>query len=737
MLIEVADLFCGAGGSSTGAALAIEEAGHELALWAVNHWDRAIETHTRNHPKALHFCVNLDAARPQEIVKSGRLDLLMASPECTGHSRARGGKPVSDQMRMSPWHIQRWCTVLDVDCVLVENVPEFVEWGPVCSFPAGHAGPHREGGRAPAGKDCGTPIPEKKRVYFEAWVQSMWALGYALEWRVLNAADFGDATTRRRFFLIARKDGKPIRWPEPTHSKDGSTGPAGLFAPLKKWRPAREVINLSKPGPSLLRRKQQHSVNTRLRIGRGLMEFCGPLGLHYTNLLDLPRTREAAAKELSRKKPYRDASPEKKRALEDALLAKVKKVYATTPKRESPVPFLVRQRDSTDVEGAAVPSKSSTVDEPTPAITTVARIGLATPVVVQTDQTGGNGAYVRSADEPLPAVVTKQNLGLATPSIEPFVQGNREHNAARSMDEPIPTATSSTGGGMHVVSPFLMAMGGGGEPRSADEPVPTIVGKGGGSVTMPFLDAYYGKGTPRSVDEPIRTVTGTETHGLVTPALVVPYGPKADARPVDEPLHTIPTKERLAVASFVLNRHQNDGARDVDEPIPTVTGSGGGYLTQPFVHQYNGDPTESRRVHSLDDPLGTITAEGKRFAVVSPFLTPNFGEDNRGKGQSPRIRSWDDPVPTVTGRGAGNVVIPTIAGGSGECDPRELVWIDDVLYRMDIHYRMLENPELAGAMSFDARGKYDFVGTKAEVTKQIGNAVPVRLAAALVGAIVL
>lgn len=682
MIFEVADLFCGAGGSSTGARLAIEQAGHTLELVAVNHWDRAIETHQRNHPRARHYCVNLDAAKPEEIVPSGHLHLLMASPECTHHSRARGSKPTSDQMRMSPWHVQRWCTVLDVDCLLIENVPEFVEWGPV--------DPRTQ-----------RPIKAKKRVYFEAWIQALWALGYAAEWRVINHADHGDATTRKRFFLIARKDGRPIRWPEATYSKDGGMD---LFDQRPKWRPGREVINLRKPGPSLLRRKVSHTVNTRLRIGRGLMEFCGELGPLYLELLNLPRTRQAAANELIRNKNYRKADDSRKRAMEDALLAKVEKVYAIKSKRLQPVPFLVRQRDSTDSKGAPVPSASAPIDEPVPAITTIAR------------------------------------LGLATPRVAPFVQGNRNNGTPQSLDEPIPTATGATGGGMHLVSPFVMAMGGGGEPRSVEEPIPTVVGKGGGAVTMPFLDAYYGKGTPSSIDEPLRTVTGSETHGLVTPSLVVPYGPKADARPVDEPLHTIPTKERLAVASFVLNRHQNDSIRNVDDPLPTVDGSGGGYLTQPFIHQYNGDPTEARRVQSLDEPLGTITAEGKRFAVCTPFLTPNFGEDNRGAGQMPRVHSLDEPLPVVTGRGAGNLTVPVIAGGSQDLDgvdPRELVWIDGDLWRMDIRYRMLENPELAAAMSFDALGAYDFCGTKAEVTKQIGNAVGVRTAAALVGAILL
>ena len=129
--ILVADLFCGAGGSSTGATRALSGLGFNMTLACVNHWPVAIETHQKNHPEARHYCMDLEAAKPEDIVSEGKLDLLMASPACTFHSRARGGKPTSDQQRMDPWHMVRWCTTLRVKRLLVENVPEFVDWGPV------------------------------------------------------------------------------------------------------------------------------------------------------------------------------------------------------------------------------------------------------------------------------------------------------------------------------------------------------------------------------------------------------------------------------------------------------------------------------------------------------------------------------------------------------------------------------------------------------------------------------
>jgi DNA (cytosine-5)-methyltransferase 1 len=129
--ILVADLFCGAGGSSTGARNALAGLGLEMELVVLNHWPTAIETHTKNHPEARHYCQDIATIRPHIAVPEGYLDLLMASPTCTHHSVARGGKPTSDQQRSDPWHVITWFTELRVKRAIIENVPEFVSWGPV------------------------------------------------------------------------------------------------------------------------------------------------------------------------------------------------------------------------------------------------------------------------------------------------------------------------------------------------------------------------------------------------------------------------------------------------------------------------------------------------------------------------------------------------------------------------------------------------------------------------------
>ena len=269
---QVADLFCGAGGSSTGAALAVSSLNGTMNLVAVNHWNTAINTHSQNHPEARHILADVQTADPEDAVPTGMLDLLMASPECTYHSRARGGKPIPDQGRMNPWIIINWLTRLQVKNVLIENVPEFTAWGPL------------------DGK--GKPIPSEKGKYFAAWHQAFINLGYSAEWKVLNAADYGEATSRRRFFMIARADNRRIRWPEPTHSRQPDP-----MQPLLPWRGAREIIDWSLPGRSLLTDpkyvKKPLALNTRKRIAKGLAKYGGPLANHYITLLDLPEPAKA------------------------------------------------------------------------------------------------------------------------------------------------------------------------------------------------------------------------------------------------------------------------------------------------------------------------------------------------------------------------------------------------------------------------------------------------------------
>ncbi|WP_314102718.1 DNA cytosine methyltransferase [uncultured Stenotrophomonas sp.] len=252
----VGDLFCGAGGLSDGAARAMRELGRPVRLIAVNHWPVAIETNRRNHvdhADRIH-CADLESARPLTLVPEDRLDLLIAAPSCVFHSRARCGRPVHDQQRMDPWHVVRWCTELGVTRILVENVPEFMDWGP-CSLVTGR------------------PIKPRRGRYFRAWVAALEAVGFKVDWKVLTCADYGDPTTRRRFFLIGRSDGKRLRWPEPSHDRVGGTD---LLGSRQRWRGAREVIDWSMTGNSIFRRKKPLKPNTLRRILAGAQKYRWP-----------------------------------------------------------------------------------------------------------------------------------------------------------------------------------------------------------------------------------------------------------------------------------------------------------------------------------------------------------------------------------------------------------------------------------------------------------------------------
>ena len=240
MKIMAADLFCGAGGTSSGLLLAAKALRREVDLLAVNHWNIAIDTHLLNHPGARHLCESLDGVDPRKVVPGGRLDILCASPECTHHSIARGGKPRSDQSRATAWHILRWAEALRVENILIENVREFQTWGPLTKR--------------------GQLMKRRKGETFRAFLNALESLGYAVEHKVLNAADYGDATTRHRLFILASRNGKP-RWPAPSH--------AG------RWKPAREIIDWQIKGKSIFDRKKPLSENTLRRIAAGLRKFGG------------------------------------------------------------------------------------------------------------------------------------------------------------------------------------------------------------------------------------------------------------------------------------------------------------------------------------------------------------------------------------------------------------------------------------------------------------------------------
>ncbi len=258
--IQAADLFCGAGGTSRGLRRACERLGHRLELTAINHWPTAIETHQANEPAARHICERLERVDPRHVVNGGELDLLIAAPECTHHSRARGGRPVSDQQRASAWTVLRWAEALYIRKILIENVPEFATWGPV--------------------DRAGRPIRDRAGETYQAFLAALASLGYRVEARTLCAADFGDPTTRRRLFIAADRERRP-RWPAPSHQRRDEPQRHGLA----RWRGAREIIDWSVPGKSIFTRKKPLAPATLRRIEAGLRKLGGARGEPFLVIL--------------------------------------------------------------------------------------------------------------------------------------------------------------------------------------------------------------------------------------------------------------------------------------------------------------------------------------------------------------------------------------------------------------------------------------------------------------------
>jgi DNA (cytosine-5)-methyltransferase 1 len=484
----------------------------DLHLLAINHWQVAIDTHSVNHPEAQNLCTGVDVVDPLKLVPGGRLDILCASPECTHHSVARGGRPMNDQSRSSAWMILRWAQVLYIDNLIIENVPEFQSWGPLGAN--------------------GRPMESKRGELFQQFLSSLKALGYRAEYRVLNCADYGAPTTRRRLFLIARRGNKKIVWPEPTHVRPAtkcSTLP--MFAETRpNWKTAREIIDWNLPSKDIFDRKKPLAPNTLRRIQAGMKAFNG---IHL-NL-------EKCFKEGLR--PY----------------LVVLRGTSTVSSIDAPLPTVTNSgAHYALVQPFLLPHRTKdpnvSVDIPFHTVTATSNdFALCEAFTMQLDQTGGDGT-LRSIDQPIGTVVTKANSCV----VEPFLLGQQSCAAPRGMGEPSPTI--ATAGAVSLTECFLTTAGGtegqgrnphsledplgavltndrralvqlepsmvtvthsGGERhRSVDRPMPTVTRSMGEGVTEPYLVEYFGTGTTASVDDPLESVTTKPRSGLVIPQLI-------------------------------------------------------------------------------------------------------------------------------------------------------------------------------------------------------------------------
>lgn len=418
------DGFCGGGGVSSGMKKAVEELGLEQIGVAINHWETAVLTMRKNHPKLNTLRMSMESAEPTELFPGRVINLAWFSPSCTHHSRAKGGQPRQDQSRCQPHTIIPFIDQCDVHRIIVENVPEFKDWGPL--------------------DGNGTPIKSKKGLYFLKWVEEFQIRGYKTEWRIVKCADYGDATTRERFFFKAVKSGHgEIAWPEPTHSEHPQKDLFGKK--LKPWRGIRDCIDFSNIGHSIFNRKKPLAANTMRRIAIGMQKYCG---IDLNPFLVKLRHSETAA----------------------SVDRPISTITAGGTHFALCQPFIVKAKRNQAAEN---------IDKPISAVCAhTVHHALCQAFVLDHTRNG----KAKKLDSPIPSQTTKAHMSMITP----LVLGQQGGAECHSANKPCPTV--ATAGAIRVIMPFVVDNANGGIVRGANEPVNTVTVKDQHMGVFPMLE---------------------------------------------------------------------------------------------------------------------------------------------------------------------------------------------------------------------------------------------------------
>ncbi|MEK5415111.1 DNA cytosine methyltransferase [Paenibacillus sp. FSL L8-0708] len=493
----IVDNFAGGGGASTGIELAT---GRSVDI-AINHDPAAIAMHRANHPETEHYCESVWDVDPREIAAGRPVGLVWLSPDCKHFSKAKGGKPVEKTIRGLAWIAVRWAATVRPRVIMLENVEEFKTWGPLM-------------------KD-GYPDPDQKGRTFNCFVNALRRQGYNVEWRELRACDYGAPTIRKRLFLIARRDGRPIVWPEPTHgAPDSQEVLAGKRAP---WRTAAEIIDWSLPCPSIFERKKPLADNTLRRIARGIQKFvinnANPFIVrvnhsgsnhHYCDSIEEP------FKTITSKNGWGLVTPYIARIGQtgfggDCLQYEVEDPLTTiTTKAEHLLvsPTLI-QMGYGDPEGKRVLD----LDKPVGTVTAGGnKFALAAACLIK-HYGGGYKGPGNAVDEPLSTVTTVDHNAIVTA----HVARHFGESVGSAIDDPIGTVTAGGGGKSALVTSHMVKLRGTNIGHATDEPVHTVTAGGLhiGEVRA-FLIAYYGSSVGQDLSDPLQTVVTKDRFGLVT-----------------------------------------------------------------------------------------------------------------------------------------------------------------------------------------------------------------------------
>lgn len=493
----IIDSFAGGGGASLG----IKWATGREPDYAINHDDAAIAMHRENHPGTVHLTESVWKAKPAEIVGKGRVALAWFSPDCTHFSVARGSKPVSPRVRGLAWVVIRWGKLPVKQrprVIILENVKEFVTWGPLVKKRDDKGNVMLDA----MGRELEIPCPKRKGVTFKRWVTTLRNLGYQVEWREINAADYGAPTMRKRFFLIARCDGMPITWPKPSHY-DPKKKPDMFNAGLKPYRTAAECIDWNLPCPSIFLTKEE--------------------------------AREQA-------KHFGMSSI--KRPLAEATMRRIAKGLMRYVLRAEK-PFIV------GLGGRQGQSPERGVDRPFQTITGKADSAVVVPhlVPVGYGERAGQAPRTHDPEAPLPTNVGTQKHAVVAAHLTQFRQRDGRN---ASVEDPVSTIVSDGGRHAQVVA-FLAKHFGGVVGQEIARPLPTTTMRGTQNqmVTANLLKLRGTCADGQRVDEPAPTISAQGTHVAEVRAFLIKYfGNEKDGMPVDVPASTITSKERLGLVTI-------------------------------------------------------------------------------------------------------------------------------------------------------------------------------------------
>lgn len=433
----IVDNFAGGGGASTGIEMAT---GYSVDI-AINHDPEAIKMHKANHPNTKHYCENVWAVDPVKACNGHPVGLAWFSPDCKHFSKAKGGKPKDKNIRGLAWVACRWAGLVRPRVIMLENVEEFKTWGPL------NRGHH--------------PIKAKQGKTFEKFVQQLNDLGYTVEFKELIAADYGAPTMRKRFFMIARCDGKPIVWPEPTHGPaDSEAVKVGL---LKPYVGAYTQIDFSRPCPSIF----------------------------------------DTSEEIKEKYGIRAVRPLAQKTMDRIARGFIKFIL------NNPEPFIIQCNHGGE-------RRPNDIREPMPTITGKHGYGIVEPYMVQIGQTGFTKDRSKDVREPLTTIVSKNEHCLISSTLIQYHSETAQGEVrGQTIEDPIMTVDGSNRYGL--VTSFLSKFYKSGTGQDLREPLHTITTSAGhfGEVRA-FLIKYYGDATGQDIEKPLDTVTTKDRFGLVT-----------------------------------------------------------------------------------------------------------------------------------------------------------------------------------------------------------------------------